>query len=501
MAGLMEIVIALIVGYGLWYIVPAFWRYYTFCRLIKPFASQTQKPHWFWGHLKLINLSKSVTASTATSMEGATNKMSVIWLSFIPNLNAIHPETAATILNLSEPKPKGRGEPYSIFTPFLGDGLVVSSGPKWERNRKLLTHAFHFDVLKPYVSIYNKAADTLLDKFAEQMIQRRESVEIMDSLNLLTLDVILRCSLSYDGDIQKYENHPYVKAVHEITRLSMERLSKPWYFIFWSLYMMSANGKEYKKNVNFIHKFAEEIIVKRRKEIAEDPSLIKKKRKLDFLDILLTAQDESGTGLSDEEILDEVSTFMFAGHDTTKASLGWAIYNLGKYPEEQEKLFQEVCEVTGDRRNIDWEDLGKLQKMSMFLKETLRMYPPAGSTSRSLTQPLEIEGVTLPAGNVVAVNILGIHYRPDVFPNPTEFRPERFLPENSENRHPFAFLAFSAGARNCLGKSFTMNEQKVVLAKLLKRFKVVLDESHDVTPIPLFILQPKDGIKVSFEER
>ncbi|XP_033746343.1 cytochrome P450 4F6-like [Pecten maximus] len=501
MTGWVEIVLALLAGCFIWNVVPALWRYCIFCQRIRPFKSQTQKPHWFWGHLKFIDMSKSMTESAAISVENTTKKMTVFWLSFIPNLNSIHPDTAATILNLSEPKPKGRGEPYSIFTPFLGDGLVVSNGSKWERNRKLLTHAFHFDVLRPYVSIYNEATDILLDKFAKQMSQGPESVDVMDSLNLITLDVIMRCSLSYDGNIQEHENHPYVKAIHEITRLSMERLSKPWHFLSWSLFMMSENGKDYKRNVDFIHKFAKEIIVKRRQEIAEDPTLIKQKRKLDFLDVLLTAKDESGSGLSDVEILDEVSTFMFAGHDTTKASLGWAIYHLGKYPEEQEKLYQEVCKVTGDRKNIEWEDLSKLQRMTMFLKETLRMYPPAGSTNRTLTRPLEIEGVTIPAGNVVGVNILAIHYRPDIFPNPTEFRPERFLPENTEKRHPYAFLAFSAGSRNCIGRTFSVNEQKVVLSRLLKRFKVVLDEDHKVTPIPQFILQAKDGIKVRFEER
>ncbi|XP_021368207.1 cytochrome P450 4F6-like [Mizuhopecten yessoensis] len=269
----------------------------------------------------------------------------------------------------------------------------------------------------------------------------------MHSLNLATLNIILRCSLSCNENIQENEKHPYTEAVHEIMKLTMERISKPWYFLSLILYKMSATGKEYMKHVNYVHRFADEIIAKRKKAITDDPSLLQKKKKLDFLDIIMTAKDESGSGLNDEEIRDEVNTFMFAGHETTKATMGWAIYNLGKYPEEQETLFQEVCDLTGDRKNIEWEDLGKLQKMSMFLHETLRMYPPAGSTTRSLTKPLDIEGVTIPAGNLIHVSIVAIHYRPDVFPNPTEFRPERFLPENTENRRPYAFIPFAAGPR------------------------------------------------------
>ncbi|XP_060079001.1 cytochrome P450 4F6-like [Ylistrum balloti] len=500
MAGLMEVIFSLVVGYGLWTIVPVLWRYYKFCKLIKPFKP-LRKYHWFWGHLKFFSLSESIIDRMASLMENATGKMTIEWISVIPNVQAIHPDTAAIILRSSEPKPKDRGEPYSLFTPFLGDGLVVSNGEKWERNRKLLTPAFHFDVLRPYVNVYNEAADILLDKLAEKMAESPHSMDIMDTLNQVTLDVILRCSLSYDGKIQKREKHPYIEAVHEMSRLTMERIKKPWHFLWWNVYMMSNNGKEYMKHVNYMHRFADEIIAKRKKEIVDDPSLLQKKKKLDFLDIILSAKDESGSGLTDQEIRDEVNTFMFAGHDTTKAVLGWAIYNMGKYPEEQEKLYQEVCDVTGDRTNIEWDDLGKLPKMSMFLKETLRLYPPAGSTTRLLTEDLEIEGVTLPAGSMIVVNFLAIHLRPDVFPNPKEFRPERFLTENTEKRHPYAYLPFSAGLRNCIGKNFSTNEQKVLLARILKRFRIVIEENHEVVPVPLLIIQARDGIKVRFQER
>ncbi|XP_021354874.1 cytochrome P450 4F6-like isoform X1 [Mizuhopecten yessoensis] len=500
MAGLIEIVLALVVGYGLWNVVPVLWRYYTFCQLIKPFKS-SYKPHWFWGHLRYFTDTTSLSDTFATMMEKDTMKMSVNWIAFIPNLQAIHPDTAAIILKLSEPKPKGRGQPYSLFLPFIGEGLVVSSGQKWERNRKLLTPAFHFDVLRPYVNIYNDVADTLLDKFAKQMSESPNSIEITDHINKATLDVILRCSLSYEGNIQEQENHPYIEAIHEITRLTIERVRIPWHFLSWELFKRSANGRNYLKHVNYIHGFADEIIEKRRKALADDPSILQRKRKLDFLDILMTAKDEQGAGLTDMEIRDEVDTFMFGGHDTTKAALSWAIYNLGKYPEEQDKLFHEVCEVTGVRKNIEWEDLGKLQKMTMFLKENLRMYPPGLTTSRLLTKPLDIEGVTIPVGSLISVNMMAIHYRPDIFPNPTEFRPDRFLPENTENRHPYAFLPFSAGPRNCIGQNFSMNEQRVFLSRLLKRFKVVLDEDHEVYPIPTLISRPKNGIKVWFEER
>ncbi|XP_033746344.1 cytochrome P450 4F22-like [Pecten maximus] len=278
---LTEVVVAIVVSYGLWFVVPVLWRYYKFCQLVKPFKSKRES-HWLLGHLSHLSFTESLVTTVAKLMKNNPKKMMVEWISVIPQLQAIHPDTAAVILKTNEPKPKGPGEPYSLFTPFLGDGLVTSNGSKWERNRKLITPAFHFDVLRPYINIFNEAADILLDKFATQMSESANSVDVMDSLNLATLDIILRCSLSYDGDIQKRDNHPYVEAVHEISRLTMERISKPWHSLSWNLFKMSANGKQYVKYVDYMYRFADEVIAKRKKETAEDPSLLQKKRKLDF---------------------------------------------------------------------------------------------------------------------------------------------------------------------------------------------------------------------------
>ncbi|XP_033758023.1 cytochrome P450 4F6-like [Pecten maximus] len=428
-------------------------------------------------------------------------KWSIFWMSFIPMIQATHPDSAKAVLKLSDPKPTGRGQFYNVLIDFIGDGLVTSNGKKWERNRKLLTPAFHFDMLRQYVRIYNEAADIVLDKFATMMKESPKSIDITDVLNLATLDVILRCALSYEDNIQRQEKHPYAMAVQRIGSLIMRRMKYPWQFLSWTLYMMSADGKEYKRHLDFVHGFADDLITKRKKALAEDPSLLERKQRLDFLDILMTAKDESGVGLTDQEIQDEVDTFLFAGHDTTFTALRWALYNFGKYPDEQDKVYREVCDVTGDRKYTEWEDLGKLQKLTMFMKESMRLYPPVTSSTRLLKQPLELDGVSLPAGTSVSVSMIGVHYHPDVYPDFNVFRPERFLPENSEDRDPYAFIPFSAGLRNCIGQTFSMNEQKVMLSRILKRFKVVLDEDHEVIPVPELTLRPKTGIKIRFEER
>ncbi|XP_060074007.1 cytochrome P450 4F6-like [Ylistrum balloti] len=407
MDNLIQFILTLVVGYLLWVIVTALWRYSVLCRTVRDFA-QFRPPHWFWGHMKtdfmtdlrlIMNMPKDENNHILHN-----KKWTIFWMCFIPIIQANHPDSVKAVLKLSDPKPRGRGEVYSIITEFMGDGLVTSNGKKWERNRKLLTPAFHFDVLRPYVKIYNDAADIVLEKFARLMKETSKSVEIGDVLNLATLDVILRCALSYEGNIQLSEKHPYATAVQRIGFLWMKRMMYPWQFLFWTIYMMSGDGKEYKGHLDYIHGFADDLIAKRKKALAENPSLLVGKHRLDFLDILMTAKDESGAGLSDKEIRDEVDTFMFAGHETTFTALRWALYNFGRYPDEQEKVYQEVCNVTGDRTHIQWEDLGKLQKLTMFMKENMRMYPPVLNSSRVIRKSMEVGGVYFPAGTSLAVS-------------------------------------------------------------------------------------------------
>lgn len=495
-----QIILAVIVGYTLWVIVPALWRFYALCRRMRKYGSPGPA-HWFWGHAKYFNDNDCVTKIYNVIAERSQSKMAGVWLTFIPLVQAVHPDTAKAILQSSNPKPTGPGQPYNVLKSFLGEGLDTSNGSKWQRNRKLLTPAFHHDILRPYVKVYNKVTDVLLGKYEKKMDGGAKSIDITKDLALALLDIILRCSLSYEGDIQDQEDHPYSYAIRRISDLILKRFLVPWHLLSWKLYMMSTDGKEYKRHIDYVHGFAEDIIARRKQALEKDPSILDNKKRLDFLDILMTAKDDSGASLTDEEIRDEVDTFLFAGHDTTYTALTWALYHLGKYPEEQEIVYREVREVTGDRQYIEWDDLGKLTKTTMFLKENLRLYTPGATTTRLLTKPLELEGETFPIGTTIGVNFAVLHRNPAVFDNPTEFRPERFLPDNVAKRSPYAFLPFSAGSRNCIGQNFSMNEQKVILSRILKRFRVVLDEDHEVIDLAKLVIEPKNGIKIKFEER
>ncbi|KAJ8317562.1 hypothetical protein KUTeg_005466 [Tegillarca granosa] len=399
---------------------------------------------------------------------------------FYPTFTVTHPDTAKILLKSSEPKSKSTAGIHKMFLPWLGDGLLISNGPKWERNRRLLTPAFHFDILMPYIAVYNKVADIFLGKLLS--LSSLGSVEICNPVSQATLDTMLRCALSYEGRIQeKGDDHPYVKAVKELCHRTIQRALKPWFFVDF-LFFLSPEGRQYKQLCDYVHDFADNIITTRKAVLAKDPDQLKKRR-LDFLDILLTAKDEHGKGLSELDIRAEVDTFLFEGHDTTASALSWAIYCLAKYPDEQRKVYDEAKSILNDKKD-----------------EVMRYYTTVPILNRTLTKDTELDGVIIPKNSTVDIGIHLLNHHPDVWTDPDNFKPERLM-YTDEEIDPFRYVPFSAGPRNCIGQNFAMNEMKVMIAKLVNRFSITLDEKHQVVPVPEVVMRAKYGIKVFLNPR
>ncbi|XP_052073323.1 cytochrome P450 4F5-like [Mytilus californianus] len=388
---------------------------------------------------------------------------------------------------------------YLFVLPWLGDSLLVSDGPKWERNRRLLTPGFHFSVLNGYFKVYNDVADTLLEKFANSC-KDGKYIEIFQLASLATLDTLLQCSLSYKGNVQLVgENHPYVKAVKRLVTLVLARALN--IFLYNPvLYKLSSSGKEFYKLCDFVHQFSEDIIAKRRKELSENQDS-QKKTQLDFLDILLTAKDDNGNGLTNKEIRNEVDTFMFAGHDTTASALSWSMYSLGKHKDIQDKVYREVREVIGDKKYIDSDDISKMKYLSMFVKEVLRCHTPVPTVSRMLQEPCVVEGVEFPEGSIFGLSMFDVHHNSHIWPEPWEFKPERFEEDKHHEMDPYSFIPFSAGPRNCIGQAFAQHEEKVLIARIVNRFEISLDPDHKVEHFMEVVMRAKNGIMVNFKER
>ncbi|XP_060071003.1 cytochrome P450 4F6-like [Ylistrum balloti] len=493
------IISSLLICALLWKAVAIIQTYRTYISIYKSekFLS-IGKFHPIWGHLHLIPEFSDYVYLVRKGIKETGKRISGVWLMFFfPILTACHPETAKVLLKSSEPKPKRFGEAYYTITPWLGDGLVLSNGRKWERNRRLLTPAFHFDVLKSYVDMYNQVFDIFLNNMGKAA-QAGKGVEVQEPLIIAALDTMLRSAFSYDSHVQEQSTkHPYVEGVRRLTYLTTYRTLRPWLYPEF-LFKLSAAGREYFSHTKYIHEFDEKVIRDRRASLKSKP-LASYKRRLDFLDILLTARDEQGKGLTDREVRDEVDTFLFAGHDTTSAALGWATYLLAQHPVEQQKVYEEVMHVVGDKPSVEWSDIQALQRLPLFIKETLRMYNPVPLISRVTTHDTEIDGMIIPANNQITILIDALNHRQDVWKDPETFRPDRFMDDS--DRDPYSFVPFSAGPRNCIGQNFAMNEMKVALAKLVQRFRLLPDTDH--SPILSYegILRSKSGLWVKLENR
>ncbi|XP_062034075.1 cytochrome P450 4F2-like [Lepus europaeus] len=464
-------------------ILPQACTFYNKCRRLRSFP-QPPKQNWLFGHLGLITLTEEglriLTQLVATFPQGF-----IYWMGpIIPSIVLCHPDTIRPVLNASAAIAPKDIVFYSFLKPWLGDGLVVSAGDKWSRHRRMLAPAFHFNILKPYVKIFNNATNIMLAKWQRLTSEGSARLEMYEDISLMTLDSLQKCIFSFDSNCQEKPSD-YIAANVELTYLFARRQQN---FLLYTdfLYYLTPDGQRFRRACRVVHAFTEAVIQERRRTLLNQgiDDFLKAKAKtktLDFIDVLLLTKDEDGKGLSDEDIRAEADSFMFAGHDSTASSLTWILYNLAKHPEYQERCRKEVRELLRDRggEEIEWDDLAQLPFLTMCIKESLRLHPPLLGISRSCTQDMRLpDGRVIPKGVICFINIFGTHHNPAVWQDPEVYDPSRFEPEKVKDRSPLAFIPFSAGPRNCIGQTFAMIEMKVALVLLLLHFRFLPDSTE-----------------------
>ncbi|XP_046655352.1 cytochrome P450 4c3-like [Daphnia pulicaria] len=436
------------------------------------------------------------------------NKSSIIriWIGSQPWFLLGGAESVEVVL--SSNKIIDKGPEYDFIHPWLATGLLTSTGQKWHQRRKLLTPTFHFKILEDFVQVFNEQSVVLVQRLNEKVGQ---DFDVFPYITLCTLDVICETAMGRNVDAQSNKDSEYVKAVYNMGHIIQARQTRPWLQPDW-LFRLFPLGSEQKRCLSILHGFTDEVIRERKNEHklrkaqqqkktettpnGED-DFISKKPRLAFLDLLIEASQD-GKVLSDLDIREEVDTFMFEGHDTTAAAINWSLLLIGNHPEVQEQINEELSRVFGDSdRPVTMTDLSELKYLECCIKEALRLYPSVPFFSRILMEDVAACGYVLPAGASVVAMSYVIHRDPKYFPEPESFKPERFFPENIIGRHPYAYVPFSAGPRNCIGQKFALMEEKIILASVLRRFHVkALDKPSDVPIVTELILRPLDGIRL-----
>uniref|UniRef100_A0A8C8TR52 Cytochrome P450 4F5-like n=1 Tax=Peromyscus maniculatus bairdii TaxID=230844 RepID=A0A8C8TR52_PERMB len=229
-------------------------------------------------------------------------------------------------------------------------------------------------------------------------------LEMFENISLMTLDSLQKCLFGFDSNCQESPSE-YIAAILELSSLIVKRSQKLLLFVDF-FYYLTADGRRFRKACDLVHNFTDAVIRERRRTLSSQgvDEFMKTKAKsktLDFIDVLLMAKDEHGKELSDEDIRAEADTFMFGGHDTTASALSWILYNLARHPEYQERCRQEVQELLRDRESeeIEWDDLAQLPFLTMCIKESLRLHPPAPDLLRRCTQDIVLpDGKVIPKG-------------------------------------------------------------------------------------------------------
>ncbi|XP_077968546.1 cytochrome P450 4F2-like [Styela clava] len=427
------------------------------------------KRHWFFGHIRKLTPNEAGMRRMVKWMKKFP-KVTLNWFGpFTFVLSTYHPDIIKPVLGSDTPKDNVS---YRFIRPWIGDGLLTSYGDKWKRNRRLLTPAFHFDILKRYLVCFNDSVAELIKKWST-LSENCVSVELFTDISAMTLDNLLQCILSKKSGCQSGESMEYLNAIKCITEGVVGRLRNPLYH-FDLIFYLSPAGKKFKEACKTVHSFSSAAINERKSSLkhGNERDSTDDTTKLDFLDIMLLAKDDNGIGMSHQKICDEVDTFVFEGHDTVSSGICWIIYNLATNPEHQEICRNEVFGVLGEQQRVKYENLFKFKYLTMCIKESMRLHPP-----------------------------VPLHRNPCIWSNPEVFDPERFTPENISKRSSHAYVPFSAGSRNCIGQNFAMNEMKVTLALALQRFRFSLNETYPKPAVqPQLVLRSTTGIHVKLEK-
>lgn len=372
----------------------------------------------------------------------------------------------------------------SLRSPFfhrlVGNGLVTSEGDFWRRQRRLAQPAFHRQRISSY-------GDIMVQYAQRAMIAWKpgEPRDLARDMTRLTLEIVVKTL--FNSDVSNDADH--------IGRI-LSSLVKPFASqatLKWILdnRLPTPGHRRYFNAVSEIDRIVFRMIAERRASGYDEG---------DLLSMLLQAQDDDGSQMSDAQLRDEVMTLFLAGHETTALALSWSWYLLAAHPEAERKFHAELDRVLSGRApNVS--DLPNLKYTEMIAKEAMRLYPPAYAVGREAIEETEIGGYRVPKGTQLFAFQWVTHRDQRYFNNPDNFEPERWLGETSERLPKYAYFPFGGGPRQCIGNYFAMMEIVLLLATIGQRFRFSLVPGRAYEVWPSMSLRPKNGIPVVVSER
>jgi cytochrome P450 len=367
---------------------------------------------------------------------------------------------------------------------LAGNGILTSEGEPWRKQRRLMQPAFS----RASVASIGEHMTDSLGKFVDEWNAAEDgrAIDILPEVMRLGLRIASKTLVGTDISGAADAIGRAYRTTFEYVSLKMNgRL------MFQPLWLPTARNREFRREKALLDRVVLELIAQRRREAPRN----------DVLGRLLAAQDEdSGAGMTDEQLRDEVITLLTAGHETGGAALAWSLYLLAQHPEAQEQLYDEVKGHLGGRLP-GVTDMPQLPLATAVFEESMRLYPPAWGMPRETLAEDVICGYPIPKKATVVLSQLLIHRHPDFWTEPDKFDPARFLGEAANQRAKFAFFPFGGGPRLCIGNNMAMLEGPLALATLVQNFHFTLVPNQNIVPDPTFTLRPKYGVQLVIRKR
>jgi len=365
---------------------------------------------------------------------------------------------------------------------LLGEGLLISEGDFWRRQRRLAQPAFQRNRINEYAATMVESAEAHSQKWLDS-----EERDIAHEMMALTLDIAVRTLF---GTTLPGEARQVGRSLEFLMRYSLRRTRSP--FKLPEKWRTPANRRA-EREIQFLDSLVYRIIDERKR--LGDAS-----EHNDLLSLLMAAMDEDGSQMTPKQLRDEIMTLFTAGHETTALTLSWAWYLLSKNPSAETRLYEELRVVLAGRPP-SIADLGQLPYLRGVVNEVLRLYPPAYVLARTSIAPCTIGGYELPIGSTIVFSQWVTHRDARFFNDPNAFIPERWL-DGLEDRLPAgAYFPFGDGPRRCIGQNFALMEVVLVLATIAQKFQFRLASGQKIVPDPLVTLRPRNGIRMRIDAR
>jgi cytochrome P450 len=360
---------------------------------------------------------------------------------------------------------------------ITGAGLLTNNGDAWLRQRRLMQPVFNAQRLLAYIDLIVQATDRMLDSW-QARAAAGQAIDVASEMMRLTCTIIARVLLGADVS----------SVIDEVERSTTIVMAQTWrrleHILDVPAWLPTPGNLRFRRAKLQINEIVSRLIAERRDGPAKE----------DLLALLLKARDEAtGGGMSETQLHNETITLLLAGHETTANALSWTWYLLARNPHWRQLAYDEVSGLLGQRA-VTTDELPRLDLVTRTFQEAMRLYPPIWIMERRVLENDTIGGYHIPAGSALEISSYVTHRHPDFWKNPDEFDPDRFTPQCSAKRPQYAYLPFGTGQRLCIGSHLAILEARVILSRVLQRFRLELVANKIAEPMPGITLRLRHGL-------